>query len=216
MTDRDGTPAGDEFDGRIDENLAEVDDPSGEELERAERRGMGRGAALALGAAAFLVLIAVALLMIFNPFGRSPAPDNTAPVTTLPALTVGPTESLPLATSPAPPSVTATPSTDVSSTPTAADRPIALNRWNWLPGQQAFSVGGFIDGVESGGTCTLTAVNGATTYSGSAPATTGASTTVCVVNVGAPGAPAGEYQLTMSYVGAGGNASSQPVVVTVP
>lgn len=221
MSERDIPDGVDDGRDLVDENLAEADDPAGADLAAAERRGMGRGAALGLGLAALVAIAAIALFVIFNPFASGPAPDNTAAVTTLPAPSVGPTEALPPATTAAPsasaaPSETGAATASASPQPTSGEsRPIALNRWNWLADQQMFSVGGFIEGRESGGTCTLTAASGGQTLVGSAPATEDASTTICVVNLPATDPTPGEWQLTMTYEGPGGTATSEAVTVTV-
>lgn len=203
-----------------DENLADVaaDDGRRHDLEVAERRGMGKGAAIGIGLVVLALLVAGVLLAVFNPFASAPPPDNTAPVTSLPAPSVGPTESLPVATPTvvSPPPSTAPAETTPAPTSTAGDgREIALNRWNWLADQHVFSVGGFMQGPESGGTCTLTAAHGGQTLVASAPAEPDASTTVCVVNLAAPDAASGQWELTMTYEGPGGTATSETVVVTV-
>lgn len=203
-----------------DENLVEVDDAAEDErlhdLDAAERRGMGKGAMVVIGIIVLALLAAGALLLVFNPFASTPAPDNTAPVTSLPAPSIGPTESLPVSSPTVVPPPTGPATTPPDAKPTGGDgRALALNRWNWLADQRLFSVGGFIPGTESGGTCTLTAAHGGVTLVASAPAEADASTTVCVVNLAAPDAEAGQWELTMSYDGPGGPATSETVVVTV-
>lgn len=181
--------------------------------ERAERRGLGRGVLIGVGSAVLAVLLFVVAMFVWGPWKpETPAPDNTVPVTTLPELTAEPAETLPAQTG------TPVPSDDPDASPSAtadAAVAIALSRWNWVPGQGMFSVGGSIGVVESGGTCTLTATNGGTSLQASQPALADVTTTMCVVNLVAPEATPGEWQLTMTYDGESGHGTSDTVTVTV-
>lgn len=203
MADRDG------------DALTHGDDELDEQIEAAERRGMGRGTILGLGIAVFIVLVTAVVLIWWNPFANTgPSADNTVPVTTLPQPSHMPTEDLPVATAtvvtPAP-----EPSESVTTSPQES-MSLALNRWNWLPEQQAFSVAGFIDGAEDGGTCTLTAASGGLTLVATNPATKNVTTTDCVVNLQSAEVVPGDWQLTMTYEGPSGTATSETVTVTVP
>ncbi|GGA65331.1 hypothetical protein GCM10011490_15010 [Pseudoclavibacter endophyticus] len=198
-----------------DDNLAAGDTGEQRRLVEAERRGLGKGAFAGLGLAVLLVLIIGAVLIWFNPFSQGPAADNTAPVTSLPAPTSEPTESLPLATATTAPPSTPDPSAAATTTPTAS-ADLALNRWNWIPDQRSFSVAGFIEGTEPGGSCTLTAANGSVTFVATEPATPDVTTTICVVNLHSPDVASGDWQLTMTYDGPSGPATSETVTVTVP
>lgn len=209
-----------------DDNLAVApslaEDERVRDLDAAERRGMGKGAVIGLTLAVLVVLLVGALVFFWNPWGTTTPPDNTAPVTTLPPESLSPSSSLAPATPvtpSAPPTATGTIAPPATATQTASAEPqrgFALNRWNWLADQQMFSVAGFVDAVESGGTCTLTATNGGTTLAGTAAATPDVSTTICVVNLSAPEAAAGSWQLTMTYDGPSGTAVSDAVSVNVP
>lgn len=203
MADRDG------------DALTNGDDDLDEQIEAAERRGMGRGTILGLGLAVLIVLVTAVALIWWNPFSNSSTTaDNTVPVTTLPQPSEMPSESLPIATATVVPPDPA-PSESVTASPPETAM-LALNRWNWLPDQSAFSVAGFIDGAEEGGTCTLTAASGGVTLVATAPATSNVTTTVCVVNLQSPEVVAGDWQLSMSYEGPSGTATSETVTVTVP
>lgn len=225
MADRDtpdGANPGDD-DNLADDNLADPDDSTDgqrERLEAAERRGVGRGTFIGLGIAVLLILIIAAVLFWWNPFAPSPEPDNTVPVTSLPNPSIAPTESLPVSTATvAPPAPSPTDTSTAQPAPTSTEGTggtLALNRWNWIPGQEMFSVAGFIEGTEEGGTCTLTAASGGITLVANAPATADVTTTICVVNLQSPEVTAGDWQLTMSYDGPSGAASSDTVSVTVP
>ena len=189
----------------------------------AERRGLGKGTLLGLGLAVALVLLGAAVLVWSNPFEGPPTQaDNTAPVTTLPQESVHPTESLPLATATSVPAPTGTaPATSGTATASATEPPasghtLALNRWNWIDAQRTISVGGFVDVVESGGICTLTVASGGHTLVASEPARPDVTTTVCVVNLTSPELASGDWQVTMTYDGPSGTATSETVTVTVP
>lgn len=196
------------------EPLTSGDDELQDQIDAAERRGMGRGTIIGLGLAVLIVLVTAVALIWWNPFSTTgPVADNTAPVTTLSEPSVFPTESLPVATA-----TVITPDPSPGDTATAsppAGATLALNRWNWLPEQDAFSVAGFIDGSEEGGTCTLTAASGGLTLVATTPATANVTTTVCVVNLQSPEVIPGDWQLSMTYEGPSGAATSETVTVTV-
>ncbi|MGO2112127.1 MAG: hypothetical protein ACTH31_10990 [Pseudoclavibacter sp.] len=199
-----------------DDNLAANDTAEQRRLDAAERRGLGKGAFAGLGLAVLVVVIIGAVLIWFNPFSQGSTADNTAPVTSLPDDSVGPTQSLPAASATTvPPQTPDETSTAAPTTSAPADVTIALNRWNWIPDQQMFSVAGFVDGVESGGTCTLTAASGGVTLVASEPASPDVTTTICVVNLHSPDVAPGNWNLTMTYDGPSGPATSETVTVVV-
>lgn len=178
------------------------------------RRGAGRWLGILLGAvgAAGLVLLA---LFVWGPFAPqtppagAPPADNTVPVTTLPQ---APTSAVP---SDLPVASATTLTQEPEPGQSGGGVPVALSRWSWVPELGAFSAAGYIAQAESGGECTLTATDGATTVQGSAPAEASAATTNCVVNLPVDAAP-GQWRLTLSYRGPSGSGASETVVVTVP
>lgn len=188
--------------------------------EQDDARPARRGRPLAIG---ITVLIAIALVVlgVFIWGQLAPQrtadvpPDNTVPVTTLPQATSAVPSDLPVATGT---SFTNDPSASAAQPAQTAlgDMPVALSRWGWAPELGGFSVAGYVASVESGGSCTLTATNGATTVQGQAQAQPAAATTNCIVNLPVQDAAPGDWQLTMSYDGPGGTGTSETVVASVP
>ena len=77
-------------------------------------------------------------------------------------------------------------------------------------------VGGYVDRVLDGGTCTLTATKGGVTVTGSGPATPDATTTSCGT-VGIPRAQlsTGTWTATLTYSTGTASVSAAPVQVEV-
>lgn len=203
-------------------------------VSNSKRSGRGRRLGWLLLAAGAVLVVVAAIVLFSGILGSGPDPDNTEPVTELPPASAGPTGSLPLATpytsrpsggvpppvlgtDAATPAPTASPTASPTATgPVQAPADVALTRWNWYADQQLFSVAGYVDGVESGGTCLLTAGNGERTIEAAAPAQLGETTTNCIVNIAAADVEAGVWTLQLHYERDSETLSSEIVQVTVP
>jgi hypothetical protein len=156
--------------------------------------------------------------------GASPSPAATTPTPT-PTPTVGPSPAAPAVTPPADPGTgpaqpaqPGQPGTDpVAPAPGLATVDVATTYAGWNDASGAVEVGAYAAAVESGGTCTLTLTQGATTVTTQGTATPDASTTACgALAVGRDRLSAGAWQAVVSYASATSSGVAAPVSVEVP
>jgi hypothetical protein len=147
----------------------------------------------------------------------SPSPEPPAPSSST-TPTSGPVPSVPA--EPAPDDV-ATPAPAVPAPPVtggdvpAGTRTLTVAVAGYSAALDLATVTGYLDVVESGGTCAVRLTSGATTVSAEGPATTDATTTACAVDVPGSRLASGTWTATLTYASPSGSAAAAPVTIEV-
>ncbi|MCZ2849947.1 hypothetical protein [Modestobacter sp. VKM Ac-2978] len=182
-----------------------------------------RGVFLVLGAVLAAAVVAVALSTGEAdpaPAASGPtaaAPTESAPTASVPTGDPDPAAGADAGTTPVAP-ISATPTTPASDAPELTTAVVGLAYADWAVAEGRVEAAGFVAGViESGGTCTLELVRGATQVTGTSTGEADATTTNCgLITIPGDGLEAGEWQATLSYESQTTRGSSEPMPVEVP